>query len=295
MIFGLVSCMCIAQEDTTGMKSYKRLVKFPLFTTDYFFYPNSDFNTSNGKGEIKMSEVRTSFQFALPVKEKKAYLLNRIQHTLFHYNTETKPRGINETYHSFQYTIGLIQILPKKWRIVFSFSPTIASDFNESINSDDFILQSSVLAMKRSGRNFQYGFGLAYTSRFGAPTILPLINVKYKKDKWLTDLLIPAYVSHFYTFNGNSRFGFKAAVYGNLYNVSVDNNTLPLDLNRASYSRITIGPEYQVRLFGDLYLNAGAGIAVRNILEIQDDDLNTELDLNVENKLFFNIGLRILK
>lgn len=297
MVVVLLSFVSFAQEDLAEGVSTDRLMRFPVFTTDYFYYAPSDFDTDTGKGRIRVNELRTSFQFAFPVKDKKVYLFNKVQHFLLDYVAEidSQEASIQETYHSFQYTLGLIQVLPKRWRLLLNVSPTLASDFREPLSSDDFVLQLSAMAMKRSGTHFQYGFGLAYTNRFGRPLLLPILSLTYKKDNWLTTAVIPAYISQFYIFSDRSRVGVTAAIYGNLYNVSRDNAALSLDLNRVSYSRITIGPEYQLRLFKDLYLNTKAGIVVRNILEFQDDDLNTELDLEVGRKLFFNVGLRLLK
>jgi Domain of unknown function (DUF6268) len=297
IILAMFSYTVHAQENSTDSTTYKRLVKFPLFTIDYFCYPASNFNTKTGKGEISVNEWRTSFQVAFPLKERNLYLLNRIEYSLFNYNTTKESSNIflQETYNSVQYSVGLLKVLPKKWQLIINFSPTLASDFNESLSSDDFIFQASVLAMKRPSKNFRYGFGLAYTSRFGNLTLLPLVNLTYKKDKWLTLAVIPAYVSQFYNFSDNSRLGLKVDVCGNLYNVNFEAISSVVDLNRVSYSRITIGPEYQLKIVGDLYLNVRAGIAVRNILEVQGDKLNQELALNVKNKFFFNLGLKILK
>ncbi|GAA3616752.1 DUF6268 family outer membrane beta-barrel protein [Flavivirga amylovorans] len=297
IIFTLFNYIAHTQETSIDTTLQKRLVKFPLFTSDYFHYPKSNFNTETGKGEVEINEWKTSFQVVIPLKERKTYLLNGINYSLFNYHTtiESSNLNIQETYHSIGYSVGLINILSKKWKLIFNLAPTISGDFNESLSTDDFILQLSALALKRANENFQYGFGFTYTNRFGNFTLFPLINLTYKKNKWLTLAVIPSYVSQFYNINEKSRIGIKAAIYGNLYNVDFDNMPSTIDLNRISYSRITIGPEFQFKLFGDLYLNTSTGFTVRNIIKIQDDQLNTELDLNVDDTFFFNVGLRILK
>ncbi|WP_053991562.1 DUF6268 family outer membrane beta-barrel protein [Mangrovimonas sp. TPBH4] len=286
-----------AQESTQDSTVYKQFHKFPLLTLDHFNYPKTSFNTDTDRGEMEINEQRLTMQIAFPLKEKKTYLFNSINYTLFNYHTtfDQSALDIQESYHSIQLSIGLISVLPKRWRLVFNAMPTIASDFHRRLNSDDFIFQVSAMATKRASQNFQYGFGLAYTSRFGNLTIIPLVSLTYKKEKWLTSVILPAYASQYYVFNDKYRLGFKAAVYGNLYNVHFDDIISALDLNRLSYSRITLGPEFQFKLIGDLYVNTGGGIAVRNVFQVQDDDLNTELDLDVKSRAYLNVGLRILK
>ncbi len=274
-----------------------RLTKFPLATTDFLYYPKSNFNTKSGKGKVGMNEYNFSLQYAIPLKENKTYFYNKIDLSVFNYHVflESENLDFQETFHSIDFTIGLIKVLPQNWRIALNFSPTLASDFKDKLSSDDFIYQFAAIAIKRAKDNLQYGAGLAYTSRFGKLTLIPLVNVTYKNDKWLTLAMIPTYLSEYYCFNEYSRIGLVANVNGDYYNVHFDEIPTTIDLNKASYSRITIGPEYRFKLFGDLYLNTGIGIAVRNILAIQNKNLNEEVSLDADSKYYFHMGLRILK
>lgn len=284
-------------QEVSDTTQYPRLTRFPLLTTDYYYYPESSYQTDAGEGLIEVKEIKSSLQMAFPLKEKKLYLFNSLQHTLFSYNTYLEDTGekSDETFHSFQLTVGLIQVLPQRWQLIWTVLPTLASDFGEPLHKDDFILQLSALAKKRSSANVEYGFGVAYTSQFGKPLVVPLFNLTRKVGPWLTVMVLPSYAMHAYQFNEATQLGFKAAVYGNLFNVNYENTPPGYDLNRVSYSRITIGPEFQQKIIGDLFLTVGAGFAVRNKLEIQDNDLNKELVLDVKERLFLNIGLKVLK
>jgi len=277
--------------------TYNKLHKFPLLTLDQFYYPNTTFNTNIGQGEIEFNEQRLSIQAAIPLKDRKTYLFNSLNYTLIHYNTifDQSSLTINESYHSIQYSLGLINILPKQWKLIFNLIPTLASDFHNSLSSEDFTFQISAMATKRSSQNVQYGFGLAYTSRFGNLTIIPLFSLTYKSDKWLTLAVLPAYVGQYFEFNDKYRLGIKAAVGGDLYNVDFDDISSPLNLNKFSYSRVTLGPEFLFKLIGDLYMNTGGGFTVRNVFEVQDKQQNKKLEFTFENRMFFNVGIRILK
>ena len=293
VLFGFIKS--IAQEKTNII--YERLEKLPVFSIDYFNHANSDFEIESGSGEIKMNEIRTSLQFVPALKKGKTYLLNKIEYTLFNYEADFRLSNLNseKNFHAIEYTFGVIHKLPKDWRVIASATPILSSDFEESISSDDFLFQASALAIKRSSSNFEYGFGLAYTNKFGNPLLLPILRMTYKKNNWTTLVSLPSYVSQYYNFNEKTKVGFKAAVYGNTFNATYYDGVYNADVNRVVYSRITVGPEFQVKVFKDLYLNASSGLSLWNILEIQDRNLNTIGDFDIDNKFFFNIGLKILK
>jgi hypothetical protein len=276
--------------------TYGKLVKTAVISSDYFNYPSSDFY--GDKGQIAMNEIRNSLLFAFPLKKKKLYLFNLIQYSYFSIDAQVdlqKTIDSKNKFHSIQYRIGILKVLPKSWKFLINAAPTIASDFKESIQSDDFIVQASTMLTKRSSPAFEYGFGVSYTTRYGNPFIIPLASIIYKKKKWLSLMILPAYISHYYTFNKNTRLGLKMAVNGSFYNASFNNGVSMFDLNRVSYSRINIGPDFQTRLFSDFFINIGTGIAMRNILAFEDDDFNKELEFNVDKKVFFNIGIKFLK
>ena len=296
MLLALTTQLFYAQQKTDSIN--KRLSKFSVLTINYFNYGDSDINTKVGKGKIKMDEWSAEFQFAAPIIEKKLYLFNNLRYTNFTYDAVFDSADLNTTknFHAIAYTAGFIKVLPKRWKLIFNFTPTIASDFKESLSSDDILIQASTLVTKRSSPYFEYGFGLAYTNSLGNPTAVPVINMTYKKNKWKTLIALPAYLSQYYMFNENTQLGLKFAIYGNLYNSEALNSfSSSYELNRVSYSRINIGPDFQTKLFKDFYLHIGTGIALRNILEFQDNDLNTELDFNVDNKFYFNVGIKLLK
>ncbi|WP_103071747.1 DUF6268 family outer membrane beta-barrel protein [Aquimarina sediminis] len=291
-----VAVNMFAQKETESAE-YPRLTKLPVLSTDFFYYGKSDFEANGLQGEIDMQEWSTVLQYVIPLKEKKWYFSNRLQYTLFNYNTQLEGiDDISKEFHSIAYTAGITKVLPKRWSVTLNLSPTLATDFEESLSSDDLILQFSALAMKRSSPYFSYGFGLAYTTRFGSPTVLPLLSLTYKKNNFTTLAILPAYIAQYYSFNEDKyRMGLKVATFGNLYNAELDQIGANLDLNRVSYSRITFGPDFRAKLFNDFYLNLGGGMAFRNILEFQDSDLNTAFDFDTDNKFFFNVGIKLLK
>jgi hypothetical protein len=285
----------IAQEKTNVI--YERLEKFPVFSFDYFNHANSNFDIDSGSGEIKMNEFIATLQFASPLKQGETFLLNKFQYTFFNYEADFVANSLNseKNFHAIEYTLGIVHKLQNDWKVVASITPMLSSDFEESINSDDFLIQANAIAIKRSSPNFEYGFGLTYTTKFGDPLLLPVLKMTYRKRNWTTLVFLPSYISQYYKVNENTKVGLKAVVYGNAFNATFDENRYNSDVNRVVYSRITVGPEFQTKMYKNLYFNAALGVSLRNILEVQDTDLNTIGDYDIDNKFFMNVGFKILK
>lgn len=281
-------------QNSSDSINYKRLTKFVLASVNYTHYSATEYAKGNEVGKVSMNEYRTKIQFVLKLKEKKTYLLNTIDITQFDvYAVKGAFQDFNKNYYSFSYSIGLIQILKNRWKIVGVFSPTLASDFNDNISGDDFTFQSSVLAIKRASGNYEYGFGIAHSYRFGRALTIPLLSYTYRKDRWSHKGVIPVYVASYYKIR-NLGIGMKMATFGNVYN-STNTIVSNLELDKLGYSRINIGPELIFRIYKSLYININSGITVRNRLYSINSYGEFEMELNAGKKIFFNLGLSILK
>ena len=281
-------------SDTTR---YDRLSKLSVFSVDYLAYPAAGYDTRSGRGEISFNEIITIIQAVVPIKPQNFYFSSGLEHVYLLYENELNSQQIDrrKEFHSFSFSLGLIKVWPKRWRFILNFSPTLASDFIDPLSSDDFIWQASVLGMKRANRNFEYGFGISYTTRFGSGLLIPVINATHRHNRWVFRAVLPSYMTEFYNISKNTQLGIRLGINGNVFNASYPGNSSPFDLNRVSYSRINIGPSFQTKLLNDFYLNLTSSVTIRNIMEIQNNDLDTELDFAVDNKFFFNLGIRLLK
>ncbi|TLX73512.1 hypothetical protein E9993_15490 [Labilibacter sediminis] len=240
-----------------------------------------------------MSEFNTSFQLAYKLKEKKLYLFNKILLGQFNFSNEFNDTKMDERFSSVAISTGLIVALKNRWKLISVVTPTLASDFEKKVSSDDFLTQASVIAAKRTSPFCEYGFGLALTTRFGRELLIPLATLTYKKNNWTTLMILPAYLSQYYEIN-NTKIGLKMSIFGNLYNLSNPPND-NIEMDKLGYSRITIGPDISTKLFGNFYLNFNAGLAVRNKLESINTNKQVEMELSTKEKFFFNIGISLLK
>ncbi|BDD04772.1 DUF6268 family outer membrane beta-barrel protein [Aureibacter tunicatorum] len=288
-------CENLMGQNETDTTNFSRLVKFPLFTSEFIHYPATNYD----QNKLLLSEVRTAVNLGFPLDNNQTILTSRLVHSYFSFEAEHNLTGtqVNKYYQSIAVGIGFVRMLKKNWKISFMLMPTIASDFVEPLHADDWIFQTSFLATKRVDKNIEYGTGLIYTTTFGRPMILPLLNYLRKKNNWTTIIYLPAYLAHYFEPSDKFRLGFKATVFGNLYNANFDSYQLnELEFaNRVSYTRILIGPDSHMNIFGDFYINLSAGLSVRNRIEIQDDNLNMKGSINTDIKPYINVGIKLLK
>lgn len=282
-----------AQTDTTKTK-FPRLTKFPLFSTSYSHYPKSDL----GSGEVEIDELATVMNIAFPVKPKKTYISVRFVHTYFKLKTDfNNPYyRVKENFQSFEFGGGLIKVLPKRWRLVTTFSPTLASDFRTKIHKDDWIFRSNILATKRANINSSFTFGLLFTTRFGKPLVLPMLGYTHKKNDWTTHILLPGFATIRKKLKNNFQAGLKMTINSNVYNADLrhyafHNN----DYNRLAFTRILLGPELLIPIYKDVYFQLTGGFSFNNVFDTQDIDLNEGVNFDAKTRPFLSFGITVLK
>jgi len=272
----------------------KPLMDFVLASAFTTHYGNSSYTKDGKDGSYSASEHKLSLAVPIPIQKNKLFILNGFDFTNLKANNNS-PNKISTTdrnFYSFSYNLGIIKVVKKQWTIFANIKPTLSSDFKEDISSEDFIFQSSIFASKISKKNYTYGFGLSYTTRFGRPLLIPILTYIYRTGNWNTKIILPAYISQQYHFK-NSKLGFSINLNGNNFNFK--NDVSPkLDLDKLSYVRINIGPEYELNIYKMLNLNIHAGITVYNKISSADKKSNEELNLSSNNKFFFRLGLKII-
>lgn len=288
-LLSLFSLTFLKAQDTT---SYKPLTKFPILNLSSTNYGKSDFK-NNAKGNLKFHEFRGSLQMAFPIKKKKRYVLQRFDFTSLNIESSIESDSVKTAgdFYSYAYSIGLIEVLKRNWKLIGILTPTLASDFENKLSHEDFILQAAATATKRVNKYWEYGFGLSYNTRFGRPILIPIAIVNYKKEHWSLNTVLPAYVAGFYQMK-NSKIGMSLSVFGNNYN-NRDASLVPVDLDKIVYSRLTFGPQYELKLYKALYLNLYTGVFFNNKIQSITKAGHIDLDLSTKPNIFGRIGINI--
>ncbi len=280
------------QKDTI---SFPRLSKFTVASINKYHYSNTDLKSNYLKGGIKIEELRTSVQIALPLKKEGSYFYSGLDYIYVNSITDSNitERYYNNRYKAFTFNVGMITAFKNKWSLLAILSPTVASDFKESLGNDDVMLGISAIITKRYNTYFEYGIGFSFNTRFKYEMYLPLLSLQYKKNHHELSTLLPLQFSTYYCFK-RYKLGFEGRLFENFYNAD-DQLAKSINMDKFGFSKVNFGPKLQVQLHHALYFNMAGGITVFNELTSLNISGNKEEIIATPNKCFFNVGLSLQK
>lgn len=246
--------------------------------------------------DVEIGFWEWSGQIAIPqlLKNNKTVFIHRMGYS--NLRVELNGSSSNVTldgsnyFHTIFYNFSMVQTLNPKWRLLVNVTPTLASDFTESLNDDDLLFQASALAMNTKRKNFKYGLGVAYTTRFGRQLIMPLGMIQYNTEKIFLDILLPNKLSVIFNQNKVFQFGFEAGLNGGLFNNNSDVEIISTNIDEAGYSRLNVGPTIAFKLKKAIKINLTGGMAVGRRLDFIDTAEET-IDKTPANGPFFRVGL----
>ncbi|MEL7251637.1 MAG: DUF6268 family outer membrane beta-barrel protein [Bacteroidota bacterium] len=284
VIFLLFSCNLLAQD-------------FELLRIQTAYYPNQAIEESLIDTEVGFLEWSGRIAIPQVLKGKRTILVHRLGYSNLRVDTDSNfgSTTMEDTkhYHSIFYSFGLIKILSPQWRLLISLNPTLASDFSDPLSNNDLLFQGSAIAMKTKNTRFQYGFGVAYTTRFGRQLVAPAGMLKYNTPKLALEILVPTVLS--VVFNRQQKFNYGLAVNlnGGLFNNTGENPATSALIDEAAYSRLNIGPTFAFKLNEALKIDLTGGMAVGRRLELIDS-AEEILDRTPEAGPFFRLGLSVI-
>ncbi len=193
--------------------------------------------------------------------------------------------------HSVSYRFTFIHKFNEKWALVGVLEPTLASDFESSLSSDDFVLQSTAMVSKTISPKLNLGAGLIYTTRFGSPRVIPVMPIKFKSNKHRINAMLPTKILYAYEAKPNLDIGIKATINGANFNITGFSNQTD-DVNKINYTRANIGPVvyYKPKKIITLELTGGISTNRRYNSVLANDDV---IETTLPTQAFFNFGLVI--
>lgn len=293
----LLSSLFFCTATLLGQDSlaYAPLQKYHVLDLQWAIYSPTQFAEANFPGTIQLSYLEGKLQFPMRLSDQLTILNHavsfsaiwpRLSNSIPAYNTD----GL---FFSISYEFGYVRKLKRHWTFVTTLKPTLASDFQNSLVSEDFLFQGSLLFSKRKNATTKYGVGLSYNTKFGQAYILPIIQLQRNKSHWTTDLLLPVYVTQWYHLK-KSKLGTSFRLIGNSYNYDFP-SALGYDLDKLSFSKINASINYQRDLANDWAVQIAVGSSIYNTLEFTNSDGESELNLSPGRDFFIQIEILYLK
>lgn len=267
---------------------------FELAGIRYLNYPKSE---PNGRDGYQFSIQEYGGFFNIPTvlnKDSSSVMLNGFNFAQIKINLSGDNAAIpadNITVNSISYRFSFIHKFNNKWSFAGMIEPTLASDFKSKLSSDDLVIQSMGMVSAKINSKFLIGGGLAYTSRFGQPRIVPVVPIKYKSKKHLLSGVLPTKIIYTYQINPKIDIGFKAIVNGANFNITGYSNEFS-EINKINYTRTNIGPVLYYKPKKIFSIEVSGGISTNRTFKLVDIN-NNSYNNSSSTEAFFNIGLVI--
>ncbi len=272
--------------------SYPPLSKFRIFEANLTNFAPNSFEGENFYGHIQTKLYRAKVQLPVKLKNQKTILNNSVEFAFLNPVLANSNFVLYSklNFYSFSYGLNYIRKLgTKRWVLIASIKPTLASDFQNSLIAEDFLFQGSILITKRLNRFTKVGFGGVHDTKFGKNPTLPLLQLVRKKGNHETDILLPSHIRQSYCF-GENKIGTNIYFTGGAYNFDTPTN-FKRDLDKLIFSKLNVGLEYQVNAGQGTALNFNLGYTVLNRIEFLDNSGVTALAINPQNDLYASIGV----
>ena len=262
--------------------------EFELLEAEYARYPKASLSKTDSVEAI-ISEYQVSFLLPAIQKEKWSLLAGATYRLVV---PESADRQSNDDLFFLGLRLaGVFNLSENKQLIVSAFPGISTTEEPGSFSGNNFLMQGGILFKTQKTEQVSYSIGVISTSRFGRPLILPSLGMTRAGDKMKLDINLPFLVRTMWNYSNRFSYGIKFDVNGSQYNFNNETfNGSEVDLVR--FSRVRLGPEFQYRIVGPLFIELFAGIAARRTydLEIIGSD---DIDLSLENGPFLSMRLYI--
>ncbi len=246
--------------------------------------------------EVKLNEYHFFLNLPKRFKNENTILINGFQYRLVApFINGFIPSLDGQSLHLIGYRLTALHQLANNWRVIVSLNPTLSSTFNKVLGGDDFLFNGILQFVKKKSNHFSYGGGIAFTSRFGEPILIPTLQLTFKSENGKLQVLLPRSITYNRYF-GKFTAGLEVAASGSQYNVNNTstnflNDSEPVD--KLAYSRVVFGPSLSYRVGKTIQLQASGGVAFARRMELEGD-LYTDANYNIANGPFFQFGIAIV-
>jgi hypothetical protein len=271
---------------------------FQLAGLGYSNYAKTEIKDSPTKQEIAFQEFSVFAKLPIKFKNQKTIVMNTLRYGFVQPTTYNSPLFLavktQKNLHSISFSSMFVQKFGQKWTFIVGLTPTLASDFKQKLNSDDFLIQGLLLASKKTKDKWTLGGGLVYTTQLGDPKFLPAIQLRYLNGRHFFNVLLPSFVNYLYKFEKQEklRLGIRLATNGGNFNVNNQDFTqvIPNSIHKIIYSRVNMGAIFNYQLTKTILIEGFGGISAARKFKLKDAS-NIFRKYDAANGGFFSLGI----
>ena len=182
--------------------------------------------------------------------------------------------------HSVKTVFGVDQRFGERWGLVLLGEAGLASDFRDTVGSDDLLLSASGFATYAFSDSFKLGAGAIYDRRTGDLAPLPAVLLKLRVgSRFRMRGFVPVWLTAEYHLFDWLDVGLRSTLDGNRFHLGKD--TWGLDNAELAYSNLTVGPKVTFNFTDWLHLDVyAAGALYRRFEVFQNDESYLRSDLS---------------
>lgn len=187
--------------------------------------------------------------------------------------TEELPRPTDA--YIIDLNIIALQQLSNRWSLLAQVTPALKSGLENKLAGEDFAIEGAILASRQRSERFTFGFGAAYSTNFGAPIPIPLLQFDYMASLWAGgpawrgSALLPSSLEAWIIPAKRLEIGLQLRSLGDRHHIT-EVGTVPLSKPYSDYFDTVLGPSVIVYLTPWLNLNVESGISLYRQMQITD-------------------------
>ncbi|WP_236959067.1 DUF6268 family outer membrane beta-barrel protein [Joostella atrarenae] len=203
-----------------------------------------------------------------------------------------------ERLQSFKFTLGYTFRFSERWRFGAVVNPQLASNFEDGIIGDDFLLNAAIYFIRerrnkaKDSREGRLILGIQYNTVSGIPLPLPYVNYhKEINDTWAYTLGVPKTNLKYKINNSNVLQAFVTldGFYSNIQKeVAIENNIA----ESISMTTILSGIGYEHFFNEHILFYFYSGYTLMNNIRLRDADLDDVYTINDTNTLYIRGGIK---
>lgn len=250
----------------------------PSYSVSYDYIPyqtvDEPIEMENGSfvddAQVRLSKFRTTFAYPFMFSEGRTIILNELSYQRIGFQYR-KTESILENLHGVSYSFTLMHRFSGKWSLLTMVNPSLASDFEAGLSSEDLSFQTAIIVNRHFSERFSIGIGAAYSTQFGSAVPLPVISLEFNDgDKWSASAILPSSLEVWY--KASQRVDLGLLLSGDGDNYHFDPQGYQVNRPELRYTMMTLGPAAKIKLSKHLRLNVEAGIIGLHRFEFYSGD-----------------------
>jgi hypothetical protein len=218
--------------------------------------------------------VRASYPFLLPNNQTVVDVQAGFQRIQFRH--DAWPETVDRPTDAYVVDVSVLaqhQLSPK-WSLIGQVTPSLKSGLEDDLVREDFAIEGAVLASRRVGGRSVLGAGVAYTSDFGVPLPIPLLQVEYqgalwtRGPAWRGNALLPSTLEAWVIPAQRLEVGIQLRTLGNRHHLTGQETALSKPFS--DYFDTVVGPSANLYLTPWITVGIESGVSVYRQMQITD-------------------------